>query len=40
LSVADQVLIIASGRLVFNGTPEALQAQPQVLHEHLGVSAG
>jgi branched-chain amino acid transport system ATP-binding protein len=40
LSVADQVLIIASGRLVFNGTPEALKAQPQVLHEHLGVSAG
>ena len=39
LSVADQVLIISSGCLVFNGTPEALQAQPDVLHEHLGVSA-
>jgi branched-chain amino acid transport system ATP-binding protein len=40
LSVADQVLIISSGRLVFNGTPAALQAQPEVLNEHLGVSAG
>jgi branched-chain amino acid transport system ATP-binding protein len=39
LSVADQVLIISSGRLVFCGTPADLQSQPDVLHEHLGVSA-
>ena len=39
LSVADQVLIISSGRLVFAGTPEELQARPDVLDAHLGVSA-
>ena len=38
LSVADQVLIISSGRLVFEGTPVQLQSQPDVLNEHLGVS--
>jgi branched-chain amino acid transport system ATP-binding protein len=40
LSVADQVLIISSGRLVFSGTPAELQSHPHVLHEHLGVSSG
>ena len=38
LSVADDVHIIASGRIVFSGTPEQLRAQPDVLDEHLGVS--
>jgi branched-chain amino acid transport system ATP-binding protein len=38
LSVADHVHIIASGRFVFSGTPAQLQAQPDVLNEHLGVS--
>ena len=38
LSVADEVHIIASGRIVFSGTPEQLRAQPDVLDEHLGVS--
>ena len=40
LSVADHVLIISSGRFVFSGTPAELQAQPEVLNEHLGVSGG
>jgi branched-chain amino acid transport system ATP-binding protein len=38
LSVADEVHIIASGRIVFSGTPEQLRSQPDVLDEHLGVS--
>jgi ABC-type branched-subunit amino acid transport system ATPase component len=39
LSVADQVLIIASGRMVFQGTPSQLEASPAVLDEHLGISS-
>ena len=39
LSVADQVLIIASGRMVFQGTPSQLEASPTVLDEHLGISS-
>lgn len=38
LSVADHVHIISSGRFVFSGTPAELQARPDVLDEHLGVS--
>jgi branched-chain amino acid transport system ATP-binding protein len=38
LSVADEVHIIASGRIVFSGTPDELRSQPDVLDEHLGVS--
>jgi branched-chain amino acid transport system ATP-binding protein len=38
LSVADEVHIIASGRIVFSGTPQELTALPDVLDEHLGVS--
>jgi ABC-type branched-subunit amino acid transport system ATPase component len=36
--VADEVHIIASGRIVFSGTPQELTALPDVLDEHLGVS--
>jgi ABC-type branched-subunit amino acid transport system ATPase component len=36
--VADEVHIIASGRIVFSGTPQELRSQPDVLDEHLGVS--
>ncbi len=38
LSVADHVHIIASGRIVFSGTPDELRGKPDVLDEHLGVS--
>jgi branched-chain amino acid transport system ATP-binding protein len=38
LSVADHVYIISSGRFVFSGSPAELQARPDVLNEHLGVS--
>jgi branched-chain amino acid transport system ATP-binding protein len=38
LSVADHVHIIASGQIVFSGTPQELQQRPDVLDEHLGVS--
>ena len=34
----DRVLIIESGRMVFEGTPTQLQASPDVLNQHLGVS--
>ncbi|HLT28218.1 MAG TPA: ABC transporter ATP-binding protein [Zeimonas sp.] len=38
LSVADYLYVLASGRFVFEGTPEQLSREPDVLDEHLGVS--
>ena len=38
LSVADTVLVVSSGRFVFQGTPAELAQQPQVLDQHLGVA--
>jgi branched-chain amino acid transport system ATP-binding protein len=39
LSVADRVLVISSGRLVFQGTPAELAIQTQILDQHLGVAS-
>jgi len=38
MAVADHVHVVASGRLVFGGTPRELQAAPAVLDQHLGVA--
>jgi branched-chain amino acid transport system ATP-binding protein len=38
LAVADRMHVIASGRLVFEGTPEALAGDEAVLDAHLGAS--
>ena len=37
LSLADRHVIIEKGRVVWNGTGEALRAQPELLHEYVGV---
>jgi branched-chain amino acid transport system ATP-binding protein len=39
MSVADEVHVMAGGRLVFSGTPDALGHAPDVLDQHLGVAA-
>ena len=38
LSVADDVYVLSSGRLVFEGTPAELSSAEHVLDQHLGVS--
>jgi branched-chain amino acid transport system ATP-binding protein len=35
--VADRMVILSKGCVVFDGTPAALAAQPDVLERHLGV---
>jgi branched-chain amino acid transport system ATP-binding protein len=37
LSVVDRVEILVKGRILWSGTPEALRADPQTMHRHLGV---
>ncbi len=37
LSVVDRVEILVKGSLVWNGTPDALRADPELMHRHLGV---
>ena len=37
LHVADRVYVMNKGRIVFEGTPEGLRAEPAVLHQYLGV---
>jgi branched-chain amino acid transport system ATP-binding protein len=39
MSVADVIYVISSGRFVFQGTPEQLAREAEVLDRHLGVSA-
>jgi branched-chain amino acid transport system ATP-binding protein len=36
-ALADRMMILAKGLVVFSGTPAELQAQPELLHRHLGV---
>ena len=36
-AVADRVVILVKGQIVFEGTPEALKADPEIMHRHLGV---
>ena len=37
LKLADRVLLMTKGELVFAGTPAELNARPEVLEKHLGV---
>jgi branched-chain amino acid transport system ATP-binding protein len=37
LSVVDRAEILVKGALVWSGTPEALRADPETMHRHLGV---
>jgi branched-chain amino acid transport system ATP-binding protein len=37
VETADTLHILAGGRVVWDGTPEELEAAPDVRHEHLGV---
>jgi len=39
MSVADVIYVISSGRFVFQGTPEQLAREAEVLDRYLGVSA-
>jgi branched-chain amino acid transport system ATP-binding protein len=36
-AIADRMLLLAKGEIVFDGTPAALHAQPELLERHLGV---
>ena len=36
-AVADRVVIVVKGQLVFEGQPQALLSRPDVMHQHLGV---
>ena len=37
LAVADEVYILETGKIVYHGTPEALQANPDTLYRFRGV---
>jgi branched-chain amino acid transport system ATP-binding protein len=37
LSLSDRVYVLGGGRIVFHGTPQELEARPDVKKEHLGV---
>ena len=36
-ALTDRNLILVKGRVVFEGTGDALRAQPDMLHQHLGI---
>ena len=36
-TVADRIVILVKGEVVFEGTPAALKADPELMHRHLGV---
>jgi branched-chain amino acid transport system ATP-binding protein len=35
--IADRMVLLSKGRIVFDGVPDALAAQPELLERHLGV---
>ena len=35
--VADRIVILVKGEVVFEGSPAELKAQPELMHRHLGV---
>jgi branched-chain amino acid transport system ATP-binding protein len=37
LSFADRVYILNNGHIVWEGTPDELHAQPEIMHSHLGI---
>jgi branched-chain amino acid transport system ATP-binding protein len=36
-AIADRILILVRGEIVFDGSPHALKANPELMHRHLGV---
>ena len=36
-AVADRVVVLVKGQIVFEGTPSALTGDPELMHRHLGV---
>jgi branched-chain amino acid transport system ATP-binding protein len=36
-AIADRIVILVKGEIVFEGTPAALKADPELMHRHLGV---
>jgi branched-chain amino acid transport system ATP-binding protein len=36
-AVADRVVVLVKGQITFEGTPAELQANPELMHRHLGV---
>ena len=40
MSVADYIHVVSSGRFVFQGTPDELARESEILDQHLGVAAG
>ncbi len=38
-AIADRIVILVKGEVVFEGTPAALKANPELMHRHLGVYA-
>ena len=39
LSLADRVVVLVKGEVVYGGTPAALRDDPALMHRHLGVDA-
>jgi len=37
LNFADRVYILNNGHIVWEGTPDELHAQPEIMHSHLGI---
>jgi branched-chain amino acid transport system ATP-binding protein len=36
-AIADRIVILVKGEVVFEGTPASLKANPELMHRHLGV---
>ena len=36
-TIADRIIILVKGEIVFAGTPQQLAARPELMHRHLGV---
>jgi branched-chain amino acid transport system ATP-binding protein len=36
-AISDRCVVLVKGRIAFEGRPDALKAQPEILHRHLGV---
>jgi ABC-type branched-subunit amino acid transport system ATPase component len=36
-AIADRIVILVKGEVVFEDTPATLTADPQLMHRHLGV---
>jgi branched-chain amino acid transport system ATP-binding protein len=36
-AIADRIIILVKGEIVFQGSPQELKARPELMHRHLGV---